>query len=235
MLVTQERPRQRTPRCRAAITSSTVDIPTTSAPSARAMRISAGVSYDGPGEAQVHALARGDARLRARLLGDLAQVRVVGVGHVGEARAQRVLVGAGQRVHAREVDVVGEHHQLARLVVDVHAAGRVREHERLHAEARQHADGEHDLRDGGTPRRGARVPPSPRPERPRPCPSTSSPRWPTAVEGAKCGISPYGIATASAEALREGAQARAEHEADGGRERRPPTDEPGRLRQLGEQ
>ena len=38
----------RTPMCRSAITSSTVLIPTACAPSARTMRTSAGVSYDGP-------------------------------------------------------------------------------------------------------------------------------------------------------------------------------------------
>ncbi len=36
------------PAWRAVITSCTVDIPTTPAPSARSMRTSAGVSYDGP-------------------------------------------------------------------------------------------------------------------------------------------------------------------------------------------
>ena len=50
-LVTQESARQRIPMCRAASTSGTVDIPTRSAPSARIIRISAGVSNAGPSQA----------------------------------------------------------------------------------------------------------------------------------------------------------------------------------------
>src|SRR5439155_18893436 len=48
MLVMHEMARTRIPMCRTAITSGTVDMPTASAPSVRHMRISAGVSYDGP-------------------------------------------------------------------------------------------------------------------------------------------------------------------------------------------
>ena len=44
MFVMHEMPRTRTPMWRAAITSGTVDIPTASAPIARAILISAGVS-----------------------------------------------------------------------------------------------------------------------------------------------------------------------------------------------
>ena len=43
-LVMAEKPRQRSPRARAAMTSSTVDMPTASAPSRSSIRISAGVS-----------------------------------------------------------------------------------------------------------------------------------------------------------------------------------------------
>src|SRR2546422_1419888 len=43
-----ENPRQRMPRARAAMTSGTVDMPTASAPSRWSMRISAGVSNEGP-------------------------------------------------------------------------------------------------------------------------------------------------------------------------------------------
>jgi hypothetical protein len=51
MFVTHESARQRIPMCRAASTSGTVDMPTRSAPSARSMRISAGVSKAGPSQA----------------------------------------------------------------------------------------------------------------------------------------------------------------------------------------
>ena len=44
--------------------------------------------------------------LRAGLLRDLAQLGVVGLGHVEEALAEGLLVGADQGVHAHEVDVV---------------------------------------------------------------------------------------------------------------------------------
>ena len=66
------------PAHRAAIASSTVDMPTASPPSVRSIRTSAGVSYDGPEQADVDALAYLDALGRERL----AQARA-------EARASR--------------------------------------------------------------------------------------------------------------------------------------------------
>ena len=47
--VTSDSPNTSTPAARAAIASSTVDMPTRSAPTTRSMRISAGVSKCGPG------------------------------------------------------------------------------------------------------------------------------------------------------------------------------------------
>lgn len=47
-LVRQEMANTSSPRCRAAMTSVTVDMPTASAPKSRSMRVSAGVSRLGP-------------------------------------------------------------------------------------------------------------------------------------------------------------------------------------------
>ena len=94
MLVMQERPSTRMPMWRAAITSGTVDMPTASAPSVRTMPDLGGRLVGRAGEREVDALAHGHARLRAGLLGDLAQLRVVGLAHVEEALAEPLLVRA---------------------------------------------------------------------------------------------------------------------------------------------
>ena len=57
--------------------------------------------------------AHGQADGRAGLRRDLAQVRVVGHGHVEEAQAQRVVVRADERVHPHVVDVVVDDHEVA--------------------------------------------------------------------------------------------------------------------------
>ena len=87
------------------MTSGTVDMPTRSAPSTRAARISAGVSKLGPGEPHVDAFVQLDVR-RPRRLVELGDERwVVGLGQRHEA-----IVGARmpiKRIGAGEIDVVG--------------------------------------------------------------------------------------------------------------------------------
>ena len=56
-----------------------------------------------------------------------AQVRVVGGGHVREP-GSRFQVGPGERIAAHEVDVVGEHHQLAHPEPGVDGPGGVGVH-----------------------------------------------------------------------------------------------------------
>ena len=90
-------------------------MPTASAPSVRNARISAGVSKLGPGGGEVDALGQRDVRARRRRRAAArAQLRVVGVAQAREARADRVVVRAGERVDAEHVDVVADRHQRAR-------------------------------------------------------------------------------------------------------------------------
>ena len=53
------------PQCPAVMTSGAVDMPTASAPKMRAMRISAGVSYCGPGKYIYTPVFRSMSRARA--------------------------------------------------------------------------------------------------------------------------------------------------------------------------
>ena len=80
--VTRLMPSTRAPRWRAAIVSSTVDMPTRSAPSVRSILISAGRLVRAAEQTRVHAFGQvGVDRVRER-----AQLRVVRLGEVAEAR-----------------------------------------------------------------------------------------------------------------------------------------------------
>src|SRR5882762_2160394 len=109
-----ENPRQRTPRARAAITSGTVDIPTASAPSRCSMRISAGVSNDGPSRPAYTPSSSGIRSVRAL---------------------------ARERVFEHHVDVVCDEHECGRAKGETDAARRVGDHERGGAEPGEHARG----------------------------------------------------------------------------------------------
>ena len=71
--------------------------------------------------------------------------RIVGRRHVGEPRAEPVVVDAHQRVVAHEVDVVVDDHHVAGAVVRVHAADGLRDDEQLRAEPLHHAHRQRDL------------------------------------------------------------------------------------------
>ena len=103
--------------CRAAMTSCTVDIPARSAPTARMKRISAGVSNCGPSHARVDAFRDLDPETGRSLTRSRAQLRVVGVAHVREARPERVVVRPDERRCALQVDVVGDEDEQSRPVV----------------------------------------------------------------------------------------------------------------------
>ncbi len=116
-LVTSETPNTSRPSARAAIASSTVDMPTRSAPSPRSIRISAGVSKCGPGSAAYTP----SSRRRVGLPGQRPQPRRVEVGEVDEP-------GADQRRAGGQVEVVGDQHRLAGPHPLAQPAGRVGEH-----------------------------------------------------------------------------------------------------------
>ena len=68
------------------------------------------------------------------LLGERAQLGRVRVRHVGEARAEALVVGAAQRVVAQQVEVIADQHQRAGRPARVEAAGGVRDDQDLRAE-----------------------------------------------------------------------------------------------------
>src|SRR5208282_5086118 len=57
--------------------------------------------------------------------GDRAIFAGVGVRHVGEADAEAVVIGADQRVHALQVDVIAHYDERALRVAEVDASGGV--------------------------------------------------------------------------------------------------------------
>jgi len=79
--------------------------------------------------------------------GSLAdEVKALGrVGaHVREARAEAVVVGANERVHAKHVDVVGHEHEVTGLEGGVDTTGSIGNDELLHAEVVHGADANDD-------------------------------------------------------------------------------------------
>ena len=89
------------------------------------------------GKPHVDALVELDARFPGDLAQGLDQARVVGAGQRHEP------VGAGvadQRVRSREIDVVGDGDQRRRRPVELEAAGRVGDQQRLAAEALERVD-----------------------------------------------------------------------------------------------
>ena len=219
------------PMCRAASTSGTVDMPTVSAPSVRSMRISAGVSNAGPSQAAYTPSPRSRPSLLCCCLRRRAQLRVVRVGHVGEAGPEALVVRADEGRLRLEVEMVGDEHQLARLEAVVDSADSVREDERADAEQAEHADAEDDLggRDalvevGAATHDGDR----------------------NAAEGAEdeparvadgCRMRPAGDVLVRdldhvLDCVREGAETAAEHDADRRRRLRPGTDRGDRSVEL---
>ena len=133
-------PSTRMPSARAATASGTIDIPTTVAPSCRSIRVSAGVSYEGPGERDVHALV--DAILRSVPSSALADARaasdeigIVNLRHVDERRRPVRVPPPGERVLAHEVHVVAQHHEVPGVDRRIERAGRGGEHHRLELRA----------------------------------------------------------------------------------------------------
>src|SRR4051812_49053114 len=77
------------------------------------------------GGGEVDAFGEVDLQLVCGAVQEFPELRVVGVAHAREARAERVVVGPGERVDAEQVDVVGDRHQPAGADVGVERSGRV--------------------------------------------------------------------------------------------------------------
>ena len=99
-------------------------------------------------ESGIHAFAKDGVRVAGDGSKCLAQGRVVGDGHVGKARTQRLFVGTGEGRYAHEVQVVGHEHQVAGRPRGLEATRGVGEQDRTHAEAAHDAHALHDAVDG---------------------------------------------------------------------------------------
>ena len=103
-------------------------------------------------------VAVGDARLRtahplkpiaaigtARFRAIGALLAVVGGRHVRKARPEPLVIRADQRIGTLQVDVIAQHDERALPVVEIDAAGGVREDDCPHAHPCEHAHRKHDL------------------------------------------------------------------------------------------
>ena len=86
-----------------------------------------------------------DVRLERDAQGQVLQLPVVGLDHVGEPGAEAVVVGADQRVDAQQVDVVLDDHQIALGVLRVQPAAGVGDDQQLAAQLLHHPDRERHL------------------------------------------------------------------------------------------
>ena len=90
--------------------------------------------------AAVHAAVQLEAAVCGGLHGLFAQRAVVCECHIREARAECRIVRAGERALARHVDVVGDEHEVPRVIAGVDAARGIRHDKRLHAQLFEHID-----------------------------------------------------------------------------------------------
>ncbi len=95
---------------------------------------------------RVNTLTERDSLFGSRLRCRLAQAPVVGFAHVREARSQRLVIDSRQGVCARQIDVIGNEHQVARLEGNVDAAGGVRDDKEADPQAAEYPRREGRLR-----------------------------------------------------------------------------------------
>ena len=99
----------------------------------------------GAGEEVVHALVNPQVDALGAVLRKLSQRGGVHVGHVEEAGAEFVHIGAAQRAVTGQLDVILDDHDVARAVGLVHRAGGVGQDGGLHAQQLEQAHRDHQL------------------------------------------------------------------------------------------
>src|SRR5580692_11807545 len=99
----------------------------------------------GAEQAGIDAFVLRDAELGDFLAGDRAIFAGVGLRHVREADAEAVVVGADQRIHTLQVDVIADHDERALRVAEVDASSGVGEDDGANAHASEDADRERDF------------------------------------------------------------------------------------------
>ena len=95
--------------------------------------------------ATVHAAVGDEVLLAGDFEAGVDQLGVVRLRHIGEPRAEAVVVDADERVVAHQVDLVVDDHHVAGAVHRVESADGLRDDHELRAESLQHADGQRDL------------------------------------------------------------------------------------------
>src|SRR5580704_4282985 len=99
----------------------------------------------GAGEGGVYAFAEIDVKAAAGGESEFAEFLVVRVGHVGEARAEFIGVGAGEGVGALQIDVIADDDEASLGEFFLDAAGGVGEDDGFDAEAGKNANGKGDV------------------------------------------------------------------------------------------
>ena len=97
--------------------------------------------------ADIDAVLQADVFLFGNFKGQLDVLAVVGLVHVREARSGREVLSA-ERVLREEIDVVGNHHQVADFELRIHAPCGVADEERLDAQFVHDSYGECDFLHG---------------------------------------------------------------------------------------
>ena len=91
--------------------------------------------------AHIDAILQADLLFACNLTGQFDERLVIGLMHIGESRTRGEVLSA-QRVLWEEVDVVGNHHQVANLEARVHTTGSIADEKRLDAQLVHHTHGE---------------------------------------------------------------------------------------------
>src|SRR5438132_283152 len=98
-----------------------------------------------PKERCVHSFVHPNAQAVCFADGHFAEAFVVGCGHVVEAQAEAVIVRAGERIDALQIDVIADDHETALREFAFDATGGVGEDHGFHTHTREDADGKRNL------------------------------------------------------------------------------------------
>src|SRR5438552_2488773 len=98
-----------------------------------------------PKERCVHSFVHPNAQAVCFVDGHFTKALVVGRGHVVEAQAEAVIVRAGERIDALQIDVIADDHETALREFAFDATGGVGEDHGFHTHTREDADGKRNL------------------------------------------------------------------------------------------
>lgn len=104
----------------------------------------------GAGDCDEDSALTGDAKFEGRGLGELDQVRSVGMRHVGEAFAEAFIIASPEGVISDEVDVIFQYDDVGEAVLMVHSSGGAGDEEDLDTQFLHDTDGEGDFFEGVT-------------------------------------------------------------------------------------